>query len=120
MTIYERIKNRRIELGMSQQELADKVGYKTKSAINKIELGWRDISQSKILAFAEALQTTPSYLLGYDAKGKNKEIVKTQKEEFTEEEKFIINKYRSLDDYGKKLVNLVVDEEYRRINKKIK
>lgn len=66
MTIYERIKYLREERGMSQQELAEKVGYKTASAVNKIELGLRDINQSKIVEFAKALNTTPSYLLGDD------------------------------------------------------
>jgi transcriptional regulator with XRE-family HTH domain len=50
---------------MSQQELAEKVGYKTASAVNKIELGLRDINQTKIVLFAEALGTTPSYLMGW-------------------------------------------------------
>lgn len=65
MTIYDRIRNRREELGMSQQELADKLGYKSRSAINKIEQGLRDINQSKVAAFANALHTTPAYLMGW-------------------------------------------------------
>lgn len=68
MTIYDRIKARREELGMSQQQLADKIGYKSRSAINKIESGLRDINQTKIKAFAEALNTTPAYLMGWDEK----------------------------------------------------
>ena len=63
MTIYERIKMLRENLGMSQQELADKVGFKTASAVNKIELGLRDINQTKIIAFANALGVTPGSLL---------------------------------------------------------
>lgn len=39
MTIGERIKFRREELGMSQEELAHKIGYKSRSAVNKIETG---------------------------------------------------------------------------------
>lgn len=38
MTIGERIRNRRIELNMTQEELAKKAGYKSRSSINKIEL----------------------------------------------------------------------------------
>ena len=64
MEIYDRIKYLRNKLGLTQQELADKMGYKSRSAINKIECGLRDISQSKIQAFAEALQTTTAYLMG--------------------------------------------------------
>lgn len=50
---------------MSQQELADKLGYKSRSAVNKIELGINDLTQSKIKLFAEALNTTPAYLMGW-------------------------------------------------------
>lgn len=66
MTVYDRIKSRRQELKMSQAELANKLGYKSRSAINKIENGLRDISQSKLSEFAEALETTPTYLMGWD------------------------------------------------------
>ncbi len=67
MTIYDKIKFLRESLGLSQQELAEKVGFKTASAVNKIELGLRDINQTKILAFAKALGTTPGYLLSDEA-----------------------------------------------------
>ena len=63
MTMYERIKDLREKKEMTQQELAEKVGYKTGSAINKIELGLRDLNQTKIRAFAIALGTTVSYLM---------------------------------------------------------
>lgn len=66
MTIYDRIKYLREKAELSQQELAEKVGFKTASAVNKIELGLRDINQSKIIAFAKALNTTPGYLMGWD------------------------------------------------------
>lgn len=49
---------------MTQQELAEKVGFKTASAVNKIELGLRDINQTKIRAFANALGVTPGELMG--------------------------------------------------------
>ena len=65
MKLYTNIRNRRLELGMSQQELADKLGYKSRSAVNKIELGINDLTQSKIKLFAEALDTTPAYLMGW-------------------------------------------------------
>ncbi len=51
---------------MSQQDLADKVGYKTASAVNKIELGLRDLNQTKIALFAEALGVKPSFLMDGD------------------------------------------------------
>lgn len=53
------IKQRRLELGMTQEELAHKLGYKSKSSINKIEIGVTDVSRSKIKDFAEALDCDP-------------------------------------------------------------
>lgn len=64
--IYKRIRARREELGLSQEELASRMGYKSKSSINKIEMGINDIPQSKVLAFARALDTTTAYLMGCD------------------------------------------------------
>ncbi len=63
------IKARRIELGMSQTELAKKVGYtadSSKSTIAKIEQGLRDVSRSKIPLFAEALHLSIAELLGIE------------------------------------------------------
>ena len=57
----------RKQAGMTQEELAERVGYKTKSAINKIELGVRDLPQKKIASFAQALGVTPGHLMGWDA-----------------------------------------------------
>lgn len=70
MTIQEkigvRIKNLRISLDYSQTELAHMVGYKDKTSIAKIEAGKIDLPQSKIIALANALQTTPTYLIDSD------------------------------------------------------
>lgn len=65
-TIGARIKARRLELGYSQDEVAKKLGYKSRSTINKIELGINDITQSKVVEFARALETTVPYLMGWD------------------------------------------------------
>ena len=66
MTIGDRIKQRRMELGMSQEELAHKLGYKSRSSINKIELGGQNLTQKKIKRIADALDTTPEYIMGWD------------------------------------------------------
>ena len=63
--IGSRIKERREELRLTQEELADRVGYKSKSAIQKIERGVNELRQEKIAAFAKALATTPLYLMGW-------------------------------------------------------
>lgn len=104
MTIYDRIKTRREQLGMSQQELAEKLGYKSRSAINKIESGSRDISQSKISAFASALNTTPSYLMGWD-----EDEPVTDETPYSVQEMGLIKKYRQLPDSGKQAVDTMID-----------
>lgn len=49
MEIGDRIKSRREELGMSREELAKKVGYKSRSSVNKIETDGRGLPQNKIV-----------------------------------------------------------------------
>lgn len=66
MDIGQIIKRRREELGISQEELALKAGYKSRSSINKIEVDGRGLPQSKIIAIANALKTTPFYLMGWE------------------------------------------------------
>lgn len=66
MTLGDRIRLRREELRMSQEELATRLGYKSRSTIAKIESGENDLTQSKIVAFAKALSTTARWLLDYD------------------------------------------------------
>ena len=62
-TIGEKIKKRREELMISQEELAKSVGYKHKSSINKIELGTRDIPRKNLNSFAKALNVSVEWLL---------------------------------------------------------
>ena len=70
----KRIKNRRIELNMTQEELAIKAGYTSRSSVNKIELGGVDLTQSRLVALANALDVSPIELLGYDIQSSNAEI----------------------------------------------
>lgn len=73
--LSENIKSRRKQLNMTQDELAKKLGYKSRSSINKIELGINDISQRQIVSFAKALDTTPAYLLGIEEITRDNEII---------------------------------------------
>ena len=68
MSIGANIKKRRYELRMSQQELADAMGYKTRSTIAKIESEENDVSQKKLQKFATILDTTVEALIsGYSS-----------------------------------------------------
>lgn len=64
--IGQRIQARRKELKMSQEELAKKVGFKSRSSINKIEKDGRRINPEKLEIFATALDTTVDYLMGLE------------------------------------------------------
>lgn len=65
--IGDRIKERREYLKMSQDDLAKKLGYKSRSSINKIERDASGLPQSKIVAIANALNTTPAYIMGWES-----------------------------------------------------
>lgn len=59
----DNVKRIRIEKGLSQDELAQKVGYTSRSTISCIESGKRDCSQRQIVALADALGVSPGDLL---------------------------------------------------------
>lgn len=78
--IGNRIKQLRTEKDMSQDELAKRSGYGSRSTINKIELGINDVPQSKIKAIAEALGVSVGTLLCWDEFDKKHDTNKIQKE----------------------------------------
>ena len=63
--IGDRIKERRITLGMTQEELANRMGYKSKSTINKVESGVNDVNQTTASKYATKLGVSVAYLLGW-------------------------------------------------------
>lgn len=112
--IGKRIRTRREELGMTQEELALKLGYKSKTTIAKIENGTNDIVQSKVIEFAHVLETTPAYLMGwikYDESCSGKEasdekVIKLAQNllKFHEKPNKLIENYEQLSDINKKKV----------------
>lgn len=65
------VKARRLELGLTQEELAHKMGYKTKSSINKIEIGAQDVPLAKVEELARCLDCAPGYLMGWEENNYN-------------------------------------------------
>lgn len=63
--IGQRIRRKREELGITQEELGQRIGFKSRSSLNKIEAGERSLTQSKIKAIADALGVTPSFIMGW-------------------------------------------------------
>jgi transcriptional regulator with XRE-family HTH domain len=69
--IIDRIRNRRLELGLSYQDLADKTGM-SKSTLQRYETGFiKNIPLSKVEALAKALRVTPEYLMGWEEKAES-------------------------------------------------
>ena len=109
--IGTRIKERRIELGMSQDELAEKMGYKNRSTIAKIEKGVNDVVQGNIVKFSEVLNTSVAYLMGWEKTVEEQPVETANKLadwfldlEMKEEDadlKIFIEEYKQLDDKKK-------------------
>ena len=79
MTIGERIRRRRIELGMSQDELAKRLGYKDRSTISYIEKNGGNLQMSKVEEIAKILDIPPEVLMGWGES--EDEVVLTSREQ---------------------------------------
>lgn len=100
-TVGDNIAWTRKQLGWTQEELALKMGYKSKSTINKIELGINDIPQSKIAKFAEVLGTTPARLMGWDDKVTNPSPTE---ETLTDGEKVLLQLFRQVPEEDQRML----------------
>lgn len=67
MELAEKVRIRREELGWTQDELAKRMGYKSRVSINKIENG-RPVSQKIIMRLADALDVSVPYLMDWEEK----------------------------------------------------
>lgn len=65
--IGERIKAIRLKKGISQQELADKIGV-TQSAVSHLEIGMRRLRLEPIIQIANAFEISVDELLGSSVK----------------------------------------------------
>lgn len=90
MTIGQRIKNRRKEIGLSVDELAEKLG-KNRATIYRYESNQIEKLPTTVLEpLAEALKTTPACLIGWEIEEKpvltndENELLKVVKELDTE------------------------------------
>lgn len=65
MTVGDRIRSAREAKGMTQLELAKKIGYTTTGAMSLIESGKRDLALDKVREIAKVLDVTPNWLMGW-------------------------------------------------------
>lgn len=123
-TIGQRIRSRREELDMSQDELAKRTGYRHRSSINKIETG-RELPMRKVEVFAKALDTSVSYLMGWETDMKSLATyigsAATGQTILSPEELEMMRKFRLISPEAKETVTTLIDtfyEKYKKGNEK--
>ncbi len=123
--IGKTIKMIREQKGLSQEELASRCGYTSRSAINKIELGKTDMAYSKIINISAVLGIHPHILFN---SALSDEVVKEGvlneiKNRYGEDAVKLLELYTSLNDKDKKnafiLINGLVNEKNSQMSSKI-
>lgn len=106
MTFSDRLKEARIAIGLTQEQVADKLGV-AKSTLAGYEKGNREPNIPTVQKIMEVLAVDANYLYQDNS-------VPTIQNSLSLHEIDHLKKYRSLDDYGKKAVDALVDIEYER------
>ena len=107
MKIGERIKQRRKELGMSADKLGATLG-KDRSTIFRYEKGDIENLPLDILQpIAQALMTTPQYLMGWSD---DKKTIALDKQKLTEDEKAWMELYHKLSKETREMLIASLDE----------
>ena len=116
----QRVKSRRLDLGLSQEELAQRCNYAARSSINRLEQGLLDIPQSKVMAVAKALDVTPAFLMGWESELNNPLKVVKDDMRLTGIEKIVIAAFHEADEYTQGLVirSLGLDKEIEECKKR--
>lgn len=96
MTVADKVRHLREKLGMSQEQLAHKMGLKSRSSITRIEKAGDDITLKDVERLSKALGCSPLYLMGWDDENKNGENIR---------EKQFIYLYSQLQDSEKDVVD---------------
>ena len=102
--IGEKIKNRRLEIGMSQRELARKMGYSDNSTLNRIEKGTVDVTQAKVVQFAKVLNVSIAYLMDWEEDKK----IPTDKN-LTDGEKLLLELFHKVPDAKKEMLLKMIE-----------
>lgn len=103
LPIYRNIKRLRLEKEWSQTDLAKKIGYSDKSMIAKIENGKVDLTQSKVVDFANVFGVTPSALMGWDTEDESVNEIAAAIV-MHDEDKALLDAYHNADDLTKQMV----------------
>lgn len=112
MGIGKRIKEARKAIHMTQEELASILGV-TKGAVANYENETSHPKEPIMYKMFDALQVDANYLFQdvIDLPGERNDVTLAEYEH--------IEKYRGLDDHGKKVIDFLLDEEYDRCHESI-
>ena len=108
MNIGEKIKLRRTELGLSQRDLCNKMGYSNHSTIGKIENGKVDIPQSRIVQFSEILGVSVAYLMGWEDEDEKEKSTTQADDGLTENQRILMEYMRSVPDDKAEMILRVI------------
>ncbi|MEG1412781.1 MAG: helix-turn-helix transcriptional regulator [Oscillospiraceae bacterium] len=112
MSVKDIIKQRRLKLGLTMRELAEKVGV-SEATVSRWESGEiSNMKQSGIVALAKVLDLSPSVIMGWDEDAQN-----PMPTYYLEQEELLLTNFRKLNNTGKRKVaeyvsDLLVNEEY--------
>lgn len=117
LTLYKNIHYYRTLNKMTQQDLADKLGY-DRSMISRIEAGRVDLSQSKIMEIAKIFGITASELMGDDGVFDEAEI---ERQEFYQDlankkkkDDLLLRNYHLLSEETRTSVDLLIEADLRK------
>lgn len=109
--LIERIKNRRLALELSYQDLSDATGI-SKSTLQRYETGFiKKVPINQMEVLAKALHVTPAYLMGWE------ESYPTPLS-LTQQEETHIKKYRQLDADGKEEIDDLIEVKLAKLQRK--
>lgn len=110
MDLATRVRQQREALGLSQEQLALRMGYNSRTSINKIENG-RPCSQKIIARLAEALNVSIPFLMGWEEEMQKNPVELAERHfEILTDEDFIsmFDEFHALDQPQRQLVKDLV------------
>ena len=98
MNIGSRLRQLREKANLTQEEVGKQLGV-TKATVNRYESGKIDIKRTIAIKLSDILNTTPSYIMGWDESAKTSsynlpEIIPPSK---VDPDMFVLNMYKRID-----------------------
>lgn len=88
MNIGDRIRQLREQLGLTQEEVGNKIGV-TKATVNRYETGEIDIKRTIAIKLADVLNSTPSHIMGWEPDPSSEESNKSPVNSFLAKKRVI-------------------------------